>query len=113
MLDQINYYVKPKAYVTPKVKKELFIVKCEKRNKLVYMFLDIGRKAHRSKSWCVFINEKRPLSHKLYMLKLSVGKLKRVNAKLKRALNIVGERTQDAALKVIYTGITREQILWE
>ena len=113
MLDKINYYVKPKAYVAPKLKKELFIVYCEKRNKLMYMFLDIGRKANRSKSWCVFINEKRPLTHKLYMLKLSVGKLKRVNAKLKRALNIVGERTQDAALKVIYTGITRQQILWQ
>ena len=79
----------------------------------MYMFMDIGRKWNRSKSWCVFINEKRPLSHKLYMSKLSVGKLKRVNAKLRKALNIVGERTQDAALKVIYTGITREQILWE
>ena len=42
MLDQINYYVKPKAYVAPKLKKELFIVYCEKRNKLMYMFLDIG-----------------------------------------------------------------------
>ena len=79
----------------------------------MYQFLDIGRNCNRSKSWCVFINEKRPLTHKLYMLKLSVGKLKRVNAKLKRALNIVGERTQDAALKVIYTGITRQQILWQ
>ena len=107
MLDKINYYVKPK------VKKELFIVKCERRNKLMYMYMDIGRKAHRSKSWCVFINQKCPLLHKFYMLKLTVGKLKRVNSKLRKALNIAGERTQDATLKIFFIGITREQILWE
>ena len=81
-------------------------VKCERTNKLMYMYMDIGRKAHRSKSWCVFINQKCPLLHKFYMLKLTVGKLKRVNSKLRKALNIAGERTQDATLKIFLTGIT-------
>ena len=79
----------------------------------MYQFLDIGRNCNRSKSWCVFINEKSPSTRKLYMLKLSVGKLTPVNEKLKRALKLVGERTPGAALKVIYTGITRQQILWQ
>ena len=107
MLDQ------PKPYVTPKCKKELFIIYCERRDKLMYQFLDIGRSINKSKCWCVFINEKSPSTRKLYMLKLSVGKLTPVNEKLKRALKLVGERTPGAALKVIYTGITRQQILWQ
>ena len=81
----------------------------------MYMYNDIGRKAHRSKSWCVFINEKKPLLHKFYMLKLTVGKLKRVNRRLRKALNIASERPrmQNATLKIFFTGNTREQILWE
>ena len=120
--EEVTYYWKPRYYVKPKVKKELYIVRCERRNKLMYMYYDVNRKAHKSHSWCVFINEESPLTFKFCMIKLTVGKLKRVNSKLRRALNISagqlksyvgGRRSQNEVLKIYFTGSTQEDIIWD
>ena len=120
--EDITFYWKPRFYVKPKVKKELYIVRCDKRNKLMYFYMDVNRKAHKSHSWCVFINEENPLTYKFCMLKLTIGKLKRVNKRLRRALNISGGRiqkyvgggrSQNEVLKIYFTGSTKEDIIWD
>ena len=120
--EEITFYWKPRYYVKPKVKKELYIVRCERRNKLMYMYMDLNRKAHKSRSWCVFINEDNPLTYKFCMLKLTIGKLKRVTKRLRRALNISGgriqrcvggERSQNEVLQIYFTGSTKQDIIWD
>ena len=93
-------------------KKHLYIKQCEKSGKFKYFYMDSGRSANRSKSLCVFIDQTRPLLHKLYIVKLHIGKWSKLKSKVRKGLNIASEHTKDASLKIFYTGTTREQLVW-
>ena len=89
----------------------------------MYMYYDVDRKWYRNHSWVIFLNEDDPLNYQFCMVKLTIGKLKRVTKRLRRALNISsgrlqqyvgGERSQDKkGLQIYFTGSTKQDIIWE
>ena len=93
--------------------KNLYIKESEKIGRFKYYYIDSARNSRHKKCWCYFIDQKWPLLHKSYAIKLKIGKWSRVDSRLKKALNIAGEHSADTSLKIIYCGGIRSKLIWD
>ena len=93
--------------------RKLFIKQGEKIGRFKYFYTDSTRNCKHKKSWCFFIDQELPLLHKLYGLKLQTGKWSKVHSNLKKALNIVGDSSDNESLQIIYCGRIRHKLIWD
>ena len=93
--------------------RKLYIKESEKSGRFKYYYIDSTRNSKHRKCWCFFINHNLPLLHKIYAIELKTGKWSKVDSRLKKALNIAGENSEDASLKIIYCGGIRHKLIWD
>ena len=95
--------------------KLLYIKESEKIGRFKYYFIDRVKckKSKHKRCWCYFIDTEWPLLHKAYAIELKIKKWSKVDSRLRKALNIIGEHSADTSLKIIYCGDIKHKLIWE